>query len=195
MAVKRGWSGRVFEDFEVGKTYRTPRRTVTQSDIVNFASLSGDFNAPHVDWEFCKEQPYGEPIAHGLLVLAIAGGLMCQWAHTYDISDADLRSIVATFSSVFAHSTLWIVGDGDVLLVGSAEPIEPRLPAIGRNWSRASVAEDLLDVAHGTGDRPDYSCLAGGGAFVSTPTDLVRLGKKDPNAFGPQAQFRWRREL
>ena len=74
------------------------------------------------------------------------GGLMCQWAHTYDISDADLRSIVATFSSVFAHSTLWIVGDGDVLLLGSAEPIEPRLPAIGRNWSRASVAEDLLDV-------------------------------------------------
>src|SRR5262249_23712248 len=30
------------------------------------------------DWEFCKAQPYGEPIAHGPLVLAIAGGLMCQ---------------------------------------------------------------------------------------------------------------------
>ena len=31
-----------------------------------------------MDHEFCKEQPYGEPIAHGPLVLAIAGGLMCQ---------------------------------------------------------------------------------------------------------------------
>jgi len=70
--------GLYFEDFEVGKTYRTPRRTLTQTDIVNFACLSGDFNAPHVDWEFCKEQPYREPIAHGPLVLAIAGGLMCQ---------------------------------------------------------------------------------------------------------------------
>ena len=49
--------GLYFEDFEVGKTYRTPRRTLTQTDIVNFACLSGDFNAPHVDWEFCKEQP------------------------------------------------------------------------------------------------------------------------------------------
>ena len=36
--------------------------------------------------------------------------------------------------------------------------------------------EDLVDVAHAPGHRPDYSCLAGGGAFLSTPTDLVRLG-------------------
>ena len=42
-----------FEDFEVGKSYLTPRRTVTQTDIINFACLSGDFNAPHVDMEFC----------------------------------------------------------------------------------------------------------------------------------------------
>jgi acyl dehydratase len=70
--------GMYFEDFEIGRTYMTPRRTVTSTDIVNFANLSGDFNAPHVDWEFCKEQPYGEPIAHGPLVLAIAGGLGCQ---------------------------------------------------------------------------------------------------------------------
>lgn len=70
--------GLYFEDFEIGKTYTTPRRTVTATDIVNFACLSGDFNQPHVDHEFCKQQPYGEPIAHGPLVLAIAGGLMCQ---------------------------------------------------------------------------------------------------------------------
>jgi hypothetical protein len=63
-----------YEDFEIGQTYTSPRRTVTGTDIVNFACLSGDFNAPHVDWEFCKEQPYGEPIAHGPLILAIAGG-------------------------------------------------------------------------------------------------------------------------
>jgi CubicO group peptidase (beta-lactamase class C family) len=44
--------------------------------------------------------------------------------------------------------------------------------------SRTIVLEtaDLTDVAHGSGGRPDYSCLAGGGAFLSTPTDLVRLG-------------------
>jgi acyl dehydratase len=69
--------GMYFEDFELGKTILTSRRTVTQTDIVNFACLSGDHNAPHIDHEFCKTQPYGEPIAHGPLVLAIAGGLQC----------------------------------------------------------------------------------------------------------------------
>jgi len=64
-----------FEDFEVGMELVTPRRTITLTDIVNFASLSGDFNAPHCDHEFCKSQPYGEPIAHGPLVWAVAGGL------------------------------------------------------------------------------------------------------------------------
>jgi acyl dehydratase len=64
-----------FEDFEIGMELITPRRTITLTDIVNFASLSGDFNAPHCDHEFCKTQPYGEPIAHGPLVWAVAGGL------------------------------------------------------------------------------------------------------------------------
>src|SRR5260370_24901822 len=50
------------------------------------------------------------------------GGIVCQWAHTYDISDADLRSIVATFASVFPEATAWLVGDSDVLLVASTSP-------------------------------------------------------------------------
>lgn len=70
--------GLYFEDFEIGHRYVTPRRTVTQTDIVNYACLSGDFNAPHVDFEFCRQQPYKEPIAHGPLVFAIATGLQCQ---------------------------------------------------------------------------------------------------------------------
>ncbi|MFJ1257731.1 MaoC/PaaZ C-terminal domain-containing protein [Cupriavidus sp. CuC1] len=69
--------GLYFEDFGIGETIVTSRRTVTLTDIVNFACLSGDHNAPHIDHEFCKTQPYGEPIAHGPLVLAIAGGLQC----------------------------------------------------------------------------------------------------------------------
>ena len=70
--------GMYFEDFEVGRSIVTSRRTVTSTDIVNFACLSGDHNAPHVDHEFCKTQPYGEPIAHGPLVYAISAGLQCQ---------------------------------------------------------------------------------------------------------------------
>src|SRR5687768_12010186 len=70
--------GKYFEEFAVGDRLVTPRRTVTQTDIVNFAGVSGDFNAPHMDHEFCRTQPYGEPIAHGPLVFAISTGLLCQ---------------------------------------------------------------------------------------------------------------------
>jgi spermidine synthase len=73
-------------------------------------------------------------------------GVLCQWAHTYDISTRDLQSIVATFASVFPDGTLWLVGDGDVLLVGSNEPIEPRLEHLGDGWRRPGVAADLASV-------------------------------------------------
>ena len=67
--------GKYFEDFAVGEEIVTPARTVTSTDIVNFACISGDFNEVHVNYEYCKTTPFGEPIAHGPLVYAIAGGL------------------------------------------------------------------------------------------------------------------------
>jgi spermidine synthase len=74
-------------------------------------------------------------------------GIFCQWAHTYDISDADLRSIVATFASVFPNGTMWLIGEGDLLLVGGAEPVESRLGNVETAWARPGVAEDLREVS------------------------------------------------
>lgn len=67
--------GLYFDDFSIGLTFTTPARTVTSTDIVNFACLSGDFNEVHTNHEYCKSTPFGEPIAHGPLVYAIVGGL------------------------------------------------------------------------------------------------------------------------
>ncbi|WP_416139215.1 MaoC/PaaZ C-terminal domain-containing protein [Halomonas sp. HK25] len=67
--------GRYFEDFVVGEELVSPARTVTQTDIVNFACLSGDFNEVHTNFEYCKDTKFGEPIAHGPLVYSIMGGL------------------------------------------------------------------------------------------------------------------------
>jgi spermidine synthase len=74
------------------------------------------------------------------------GGVLCQWAHTYDISTRDLQSIVATFVSVFPDGTLWLVGDGDVLLIGSNGPLEPRLAGVATAWQRPGVGADLASV-------------------------------------------------
>jgi acyl dehydratase len=64
-----------FEDVEVGFRFETPSRTVTEADLVAFTGISGDFNPLHTDALFAARSIYGERIAHGALVLAIATGL------------------------------------------------------------------------------------------------------------------------
>ena len=70
--------GMYFEEFEVGQTFFSTGRTITESDIVTFAGLSGDYNQIHTDAEFAASTPYGQRIAHGLLVTAVASGLVMQ---------------------------------------------------------------------------------------------------------------------
>jgi acyl dehydratase len=67
--------GRYFEELEVGYAVETPARTVTESDVMQFAGLSGDHNQLHTDAEYAKETMFGERIAHGLLGLSIVSGL------------------------------------------------------------------------------------------------------------------------
>jgi acyl dehydratase len=67
--------GMWFEEFEVGQRIITPGRTITESDIISFAGLSGDYNQIHTDAEFSSQTPYGKRIAHGLLGLSITSGL------------------------------------------------------------------------------------------------------------------------
>ena len=90
------------------------------------------------------------------------GGLICQWAHTYDISSEDLRSIVATFVSVFPDGTMWLVGNGDLLMVGTAGPLGSALERIESSWQRPGVADDLQSVAV-SAPFSLWSLFAGGG--------------------------------
>ena len=64
-----------FEDIQVGDEYLSPGRTITETDIVAFAGLSGDYNVLHTDAEFMKSSIFGERIAHGLLGLSVSSGL------------------------------------------------------------------------------------------------------------------------
>jgi 3-hydroxybutyryl-CoA dehydratase len=67
--------GKYFEEFEVGMTFDSPGRTITESDIVSFAGLSGDYTQIHTNAEYSKSTVVGERVAHGLLGIAIASGL------------------------------------------------------------------------------------------------------------------------
>jgi acyl dehydratase len=76
-------TGLYWEEWEIGAEFKSSARTVTETDIVMFAGLSGDYNPLHIDAEFCKKTQFGERIAHGPLVYAIAAGLLFQ-LHLYD---------------------------------------------------------------------------------------------------------------
>ena len=78
MAYEYQFRGLYLEDFEVGKEYFSPARTVTEADVSNFAGLSGDFNPLHTDEEFAKKNLFGTRIAHGALGFIISTGLSNQ---------------------------------------------------------------------------------------------------------------------
>jgi len=100
-------------------------------------------------------------------------GLLCQWAHTYDISPQDLQSIVRTFGSVFPQGTLWMVGGGDLLLIGAREgEILPRLAAIAPGSRKGTAAATLVDVGIAEGTAP-FALLS---QFAGGPSELERYG-------------------
>ena len=70
--------GMYFEEFQIGQRIISAGRTVTESDIVAFAGLSGDYNQMHVDSDYSSKTPFGQRVAHGLLGLSIASGLTVQ---------------------------------------------------------------------------------------------------------------------
>jgi len=71
--------GLYYQEIEEGEVWFSPARTVTTTDIVLFAGLTGDMNPLHVDHEYARQTPYGRPIAHGLLGLSLVAGLGSNW--------------------------------------------------------------------------------------------------------------------
>jgi acyl dehydratase len=70
--------GMYFEEFEVGQKLMTPARTITETDIVNFAGVSGDFTSIHTDVVYTQTSPIGQRVAHGLLIVSVVTGLAAR---------------------------------------------------------------------------------------------------------------------
>ena len=104
-----------------------------------------------------------------------SGGIFCQWAHTYEIAEEDLRSIVRTFASVFPEGTMWLVGEGDLLLIGSAAAnMEERLAGVADRSRAGAVRALLADAGVAPASAPFVllSLYAGG------PREFVRFGDR-----------------
>lgn len=64
-----------YEEAEVGERYVTGGIVVTETHLMNFAGLTGDFFDLHMDDEFARKLGFAGRVAHGILGLAIVDGL------------------------------------------------------------------------------------------------------------------------
>jgi 3-hydroxybutyryl-CoA dehydratase len=76
--------GKYFDDFEIGEEAITAGRTITETDIVNFAGITGDWNELHTNKESAERGPFKQRIAHGALIFSISTGLSVRLGQTAD---------------------------------------------------------------------------------------------------------------
>lgn len=69
-----------FDELQVGDEFITPSRTLTETDVVTFAAMSGDYNEIHTSEEVARKNQFGRRLVHGLLGLAVSHGLLFRLA-------------------------------------------------------------------------------------------------------------------
>jgi acyl dehydratase len=156
-----------FDDVEVGQEWESLGRTLTETDIVNFAGISGDFNPIHLDHEFAKTTLYRRPIAHGILVWAMGSGL--------GVFAPPMRTLA------FISIREWVfdgpVFIGDTIRVHS-KVLEKQVRSRGRRgvitWAREIRNQDGKVVQHGvTLTMVEGRAAAGGGTAAKSETDVA----------------------
>lgn len=67
---------RSFDALSEGDSFATRGRTVTETDVVSFSALTGDWHPQHADAEWASSSQFGERVAHGMLLISYAAGLV-----------------------------------------------------------------------------------------------------------------------
>jgi acyl dehydratase len=110
MATKEGWTGRVFEDFEVGDIYEHPLgRTVTQADNIWFTCLTMNTNPIHFDAEYAARTEFKRPLVNSCFTLALVTGqsvidLTVNAVANLGWDDVRLPNPLFEGDTVYAHS-------------------------------------------------------------------------------------------
>jgi 3-hydroxybutyryl-CoA dehydratase len=131
-----------FEDLELNSTWESMGRTVTETDVVNFAGFSGDFNPIHIDHEYAKDSPFRRPIAHGFAVFSMTNGLGLAAPFTRIVA------LIGVRNWVFAHPVFF----GDTVRIRSTV-LEKTVRGRGKRgevvWKREIVNQHEKIVQHG----------------------------------------------
>ena len=125
--------GYTYADLHVGMSFRSPGRTITDADLVAFAGLTGDYSELHTSDIYAKSSEFGRRVAHGMLGLAYAHGLM--WART-----GELRETAIAFLGIDDWRFLQPIFIGDTIFVNY------RIAELRDSKSRPTQAIATFDV-------------------------------------------------
>jgi len=133
-------TGYTYADLHVGMTFRSPGRTITDADLVAFAGLTGDYSELHTSDVYAKSSQFGRRVAHGMLGLAYAHGLM--WART-----GELRETAIAFLGINEWKFAGPVLVGDTIFVNY------RIAELRDSTSKPTQAIAVFDVEVETQDK------------------------------------------
>ena len=128
-----GKSGFTYADLHTGMSFRSPGRTITEADIVAFAGLTGDYSELHTSEVYARASQFGRRVAHGMLGLAFAHGLM--WPRT-----GELRETAIAFLGIDEWKFVGPIFIGDTIFV------DYRLAELRDSKSRPTQAIAIFDV-------------------------------------------------
>ena len=129
------WSA-PFEALAPGARFRSRARTVTEADVVSFAALTGDFHPQHSDAEWARRSAFGARIAHGMLIVSYAVGLV-------PLDPARVIALRRLEDVVFKRPVL--IGD-TIHVEGEIErlrPIDPGAGLVACRWSIVNQRGEL----------------------------------------------------
>src|SRR4051812_26072527 len=122
-----------YEDLFVGMRFRSPGRTILDADLIGFAGLTGDYSELHTSDVYAKASQFGRRVAHGMLGLAYAHGLM--WART-----GELRATAVAFLGINDWQFVGPIFVGDTIFVNY------RIAELRDSKSKPSQAIATFDV-------------------------------------------------
>ena len=126
-------SGLAYADLHVGMSFRSPGRTITDADLVAFAGLTGDYSELHTSDVYAQNSQFGRRVAHGMLGLAYAHGLM--WART-----GELRETAIAFLGINDWKFAGPIFVGDTIFVNY------RIAELRDSKSKPTQAIAIFDV-------------------------------------------------
>ena len=101
--------GATFEDHQIGATYTTLARTVSETDIVNFVNLCGFIEPLFLDMEYvARESVFGRRAAPGVLTFALSEGLILQLGLIHGTGMAFLGSEIRVVAPVLQGDTIHV---------------------------------------------------------------------------------------